>query len=79
MDSLQNILANKKFTPPDEMSLIKDYVKRKYSSPCSVKLQNGAVVVSVKNSALAGTLFLERQELISACNLQKRLVIKLAH
>jgi hypothetical protein len=77
MDSLQEILSRKKFTPPDEIALIKDYVRRKYRSSCSVKLQRGALIVSVPNSALAATLQLERQKLMAACNLgDKRLVIR---
>ena len=77
MDSLQDILNRKKFTPPDEISVIKDYVRRKYKANCSVKLQREAVIVSVSNSGLAATLQLERQKLIATCNLgDKKLVIR---
>jgi hypothetical protein len=33
MDSLQDIMGNKNFTPPDEINVIKDYIKRRYNSP----------------------------------------------
>ncbi|HEX5394787.1 MAG TPA: hypothetical protein VFW52_00265 [Candidatus Saccharimonadales bacterium] len=76
-ESVGQILGSKQFTPPDEVSLIKDYVKRRYKSGCSVKLQRGALVVSVPSSALAATLHLERQKLIKACNLgDKKLFIR---
>lgn len=77
MDSLQEILAQKNFTAPDELELIKDYIKRKYNSNCSVKLQRGALIVSVPNGALAATIQLNRQNLIRDCNLKdKKLVIR---
>jgi len=58
MDSLQDILGNKKLAPPDEMAAIKDYVRRRYHSPCQIKLQRGALIVSLPNSALAATIHL---------------------
>ncbi len=77
MDSLQEILGKKKFTPPDEVALIKDYVRRVYKSGCSVKLQRGALIVSVPSAALAATMHLERQKLIKSCNISdKKLVIR---
>lgn len=77
MESLRDILSSKKLVQPDEISIIKDYVRRKYKSGCSVKLQRGALIVNVPNSALAATLQLERQKLIAACNLgDKQLVIR---
>ena len=79
MESLQDILGKKNFTPPDEMTVVKDYVRRRYKSSCVVKLERNALIVSVRSSTLAATLFLERQALIEACNLKHRLVIKTAY
>ena len=79
MDSLQDILSKKDFTPPDELTLVKDYVKRHYGSPCAVKIERSALILSVRSSGLAATLFLERQNLIEACNLKHRLVIRTAY
>ncbi|HEY5550088.1 MAG TPA: hypothetical protein VIK37_02735 [Candidatus Saccharimonadales bacterium] len=77
MESLQDILAAKQLTPPDEIGSIKDYVKRNYSSSCSVKMSRGTFILSVPNAALAATLQLERQKLIEACNLKdKKLFIR---
>lgn len=76
MDSLQDILGDKKFAAPDEMSAIKDYIQSKYKSNCTVKQQRGALIVSVPNSALAATIYLERQNLIKACGLKDKLVIR---
>jgi hypothetical protein len=77
MESIADLLGKKDFKPPDEVALIKDYVKRKYNSPCSVKLQGGNLVLSVRNSALAGTIQLEKQKLIEACQINdKKLIIR---
>ncbi len=77
MDSLQNILGAKDFSPPDEITAVKNYIKRRYGSDCSVRLERDALIVAVPNSALAGTLRLEQQELIENCQLKKRLVIRI--
>jgi hypothetical protein len=76
MDSLQEILGSKSFKPPDEVQAIKDYVKRKYASNCSVRLEKDAYIVSAPNSALAAMLQLEQRQLIEACGLKKKLVIR---
>lgn len=76
MDSLQDILGKKNFTPPDEITAIKDYIKRRYDSPSKVRLEKSAIIVSVPSSTLAATIYLERQSLIEQCNLKQRLVIR---
>lgn len=77
MDSLQDILGNKTFQPPDEIGLVKKYLREKFDSECSVKLQKDAVIISVESSALAGSLRLQQQELIKKCGLEKkRLIIR---
>ena len=77
MDSLQHILGSKQFEKPDEMTVIKEYVKRKYKSPSKIKLQRGALILTVPNSALAATLHLEQRALIKACHITEyKLVIR---
>jgi len=76
MDSLQDILADKKFAPPDEMTAVKDYVLRHYNRPSTVKLERGALILSVRGSALAAMLQLEREKIIEACGLKQKLVIR---
>lgn len=76
MDSLGDILGKKAFTPPDDMEVIKDYIKRNYDSDCRIKLERGALVVSVPSSALAGTLQLERYKISQKLRLQNKLVIR---
>lgn len=76
MDSIADVLGKKDFKPPDEIAAIRAYIERRYKSRCYIKMQRDSVVISVKNSALAATIHLERQGLIDACGLTKRLVIR---
>ncbi len=77
MDSLQKILGSRKIAQaPDSMKRIQDYVLRRYNSPCKIKIQRGALIVSVPNSGLAATLQLERQLMIDKLKISEKLVIR---
>lgn len=76
---MQDILGQKNFTVPDEISAVKKYVLRRYKSTCRVKLERDNLVLSVRESALASTIRLEQNQLIEACGLKKRLVIRIGY
>jgi hypothetical protein len=76
MESLQDILGSRDFSPPDELTAVKEYIKRRYNSDCSVQLQRDALLLRVPNSSLASTVRLEQNKLIEACNLKHKLVIR---
>jgi hypothetical protein len=76
MDSLQDILGKKDFTPPDEIASVKDFIMRRYNSPSRVRVERDVIVVRVPSSALAATLQLEQNIMIKACGLTKKLVIR---
>ena len=76
MESLQDILGSKNFSPPDEVTTVKDYISRRYKSACQVQLQRDTLILRLPNSALASTVRLEQNRLIEACNLKHKLVIR---
>jgi hypothetical protein len=76
MESLQDILGSRNFSPPDELAAVKEYVARRYKSDCVVQLQRDSLILRVSSSALASTIRLEQQGLIEACALKHRLVIR---
>lgn len=77
MDSLQKILGSRKIAQaPDAIKQIQDYVLRRYNSPCKVKIQRGALIVSVPSSGLAAMLHLERQLMIDKLKITEKLVIR---
>jgi hypothetical protein len=76
MDSLQDILGQRDFTPPDEIASVKEYIQRRYKSASRVRVERDVVIVRVPSSALAATLQLEQRRLIEACHLKKKLIIR---
>jgi hypothetical protein len=79
MDSLQEILGKKDFTPPDEIAAIKEFISRRYKSTSSVRVERNALIVRVPSSALAATLQLEQRRMIEACRIKKKLIIRYGH
>lgn len=76
MDSLQEILGKRDFTPPDEIASVKEYIQRRYKSTSRVRVERGVIIVRVPSGGLAATIQLEQRRLIEACNLKKKLVIR---
>lgn len=77
MESLRKILGSRKIAQaPDEIKQIRDFVRLRYNSPCKVKIQRGALIVSVPSSGLAANLQLERQLMIDKLKLKDKLVIR---
>jgi hypothetical protein len=76
MDSLQNILGQKNFDTPDEITAVQDYIKHRYGVDATVKLQREALIVSLPSAALAATLQMDQARIIESCSLTKRLVIR---
>lgn len=76
MESLQEILSKKQFSPPNEAKLIKDYIKRRYESSCTVTVRKDGLTITVANSALAGSLQLEKPRIIKACSIKGKLFIR---
>lgn len=77
MDSLQDILGQKRFQKPDEMNSIRDYIKRRWQADATVKVQHQTVILTVPSSALAASIQMEKHQLIKACDLgDKKLIIR---
>lgn len=76
MDSLQDILGNRDFTPPDEVAAVKEFIERRYKSKSAVRVERDVLIVRVPSSALAATLQLEQRTLIDRCRISRRLIIR---
>jgi hypothetical protein len=76
MDSLQEILGKRDFTPPDEIAAVKEFITRRYNSPSRVRVKRDVLIVKVPSSALAATLQMEQRALIEKCRITKRLIIR---
>jgi len=78
MDDIANILGNKKFAEPPEISAIKKYVLDKFKSNVKIQVRENAIIVLVNSPSLANTLRLDSQQLIESCNVTKKLVIRIS-
>lgn len=76
MESLAEILARKQFSAPDEVSKLKDYVEKRYDVKPKVTVRGKNFILSIPNSALAGSLQMEKPKIIKACGLKGQLIIR---
>jgi len=76
VDSLQEILGKKDFTPPDEIVAVKEYITRRYKSPSRIRVERDVLIIRVPSSALAATIQLEQRTMIEACRITKNLIIR---
>jgi hypothetical protein len=77
MDSLNNILLDKDFDVPPEITAIKAYVQRHFKSDVKVKLGPQAIVISTTSAALAGSLRMHLRQLQAAAGTDKRLILRI--
>lgn len=75
--SLEDILASKKYNLPEEMIVIKQFVREKFNADAGVKITSKALIIIVDNSALAGALRFALPELESKLSTSKKLVIRI--
>lgn len=78
MDSLYDILANKDFSAPDEVTAIKTFVAERYKADVSVSVTTRDIVVSSRNAALISTLRMNAPALAKAVGTDKKLRFKVA-
>jgi hypothetical protein len=76
MESLQDILGKKDFTPPDEITAVKDFITRRYNSTSTVRVERDVLIVRVPSSALAATIQMEQRILIDKCRINRKLIIR---
>jgi hypothetical protein len=77
MDSLLNILSNRDFDEPPEISSIKKYVQDEFGLVVGVQSRDKDIVIMVPNSSLANTLRLRGPEIKRRCQLTKRLTFRI--
>jgi len=56
MDSLADILANKDFSQPDEVTIIKTYVAKEYDQEVSVTIYKNEIIISSQSAGLISNL-----------------------
>lgn len=77
MDTIANILAQKDFTPPEEVKAIKAYVASTYGYEVSVKLAGNDIIITGRSAGLISTLRLNAPALAKAAGTKKQLRFKI--
>ncbi len=62
-DTIGDILGKRKQAEPAEFTEIRTFVHDKFNADCTLQMQNGHIVITVENSALAGSLQFELHNL----------------
>jgi hypothetical protein len=73
MDSVLDILANKDFSTPNEVTAIKTYVAKEYDQDVTVSLTKNEIIVSSRSAGLISSLRLNSPALAKAANTTKRI------
>ena len=76
-NSIKDILGGSKFSEPEEIRIIKNFVFENYQSDCTVTMKPKVIVINVSSGALAGTLRTRLLELHKLCKTDKRLSVRI--
>ena len=75
MDNISDLLKNRKISEPDDVKIIKDFIKNKFNESCSLKISKDKITIIVGNSSLAGALRENITDLRKDINLEKSISI----
>lgn len=56
MENIKDLILNRNFKEPDEIQILKKYIKNTYNADCMIKINNSGITVSVGSSGLASVL-----------------------
>lgn len=73
MDSLSDILANKDFSEPNEVKLIKAFVLAKYGHEVNIAINKKEIIVSSHSAGLISTLRINSPALVKAAKTAKKI------
>lgn len=62
-DSIENLLKKRNYSEPEEISIIRDFVFKKYGKVPGLKITGNRIIICVPNAALAGALRMDLHEL----------------
>ena len=77
MDSLNDILSRKDLDEPGEITAIKRYVEREFSSKVGVIVQPATIIITTSSAALANSLRMQVLDLQKAAQTTKKLIFRI--
>lgn len=76
MDDIANILSNKDFSMPREVSAIKSFVAQEYNKDIEVAIRNDEIVISSRSVGLISSLRMNSPSLVKAASTNKKIRFK---
>ncbi len=76
-DSIGDLLPKHRFDEPDELLVIRDFLREHYKTTCQLTVQPRQIVIAVKGASLAGAIRMRLHELQALCQTDKRLVLRI--
>lgn len=78
MDSMSDLLGNRQPHEPPQMQALRQYVKENHNTDVNVTVSTMGYTVIVPNAPLASILQMEQPQIQAACNLDKKLFIRIS-
>lgn len=78
-NSLADILSNKNFDEPPEISAIKKFVHDNYQEDVEVLVRERDIVIAGRSASLVNTLRLNMRQLQAAAQTEKRLIFRIGY
>lgn len=78
MENIGDLLSKRNIPQePDEIRLVKDYVKSEFNTDVQVAVKDDTIVITVASSSLANMLRLRTMQLQAASKSRKRFVLRI--
>lgn len=78
MENIGDLLSKRNIPQePDEIRLVKDYVKSEFNTDVQVAVKDGTIVITVASASLANMLRLRTMQLQAASKSRKRFVLRI--
>ena len=77
MDSIKDILATRKYDEPEEVTIIKEFVRESFGHEVQVAVSAKNITITTPSAGLAGTLRMHIQMLNEICQTDKKLIIRI--
>ena len=76
-ESIESLLKKRDYSEPEEISIIRDYVFKKYGEVPGLKIAGDKIIISVPNAALAGALRMDLHKLSKKIKSKHQLMIQI--
>lgn len=78
MDSLENLLQTRGPQEPPQLAALRAYVKDNHDAEATASVSANGYYLNVSNAPLASILQMEIPQINTACNLDKKLFIRIS-